>query len=362
MNFNNNQNGTKLLPDFLAAITLPSSLSNVKFNFYEIPWHLFPQEETLLPTSCYKNFYEKWSKLTNLNSLHLNFYEINQSNSVTNFEFISPLLKKVPKLTSLYFASWSESLLKKKKFLDFNSLWQSLAHLNSSLKTLYLEAPAISLKNLSNICSTSTLEKLGISGAVIGDTELSDILSLFSKQPTPPNSPMKSNLEVDYLLVNDQTSLINLLNTLSHVRRNLKLSLEIDLRKITDQDLVQLTNELLPRLHKRNFLKLSFSNIPKMETGPLTELLTNISQYEISDCLKIVNQSGNILFLGKDTYINEIDLDEESENMEGEEDGFFGDPEGNEMEFDEIVNMQEGYLEMRDLPACAMIQEIGGNF
>jgi len=246
-----NFNAKNTLTRFLKAISLPTSLMAAKLNFYEITWESSQEDFTINPV--YQDFYKKWSKLTKLNSLNLCFYEINESNCVLNLQFITSILQKITNLSNFYFASWCESLVKKQKFLDFNLLWQSLSHLKSSLKSIYIEAPAISFKNFfDNSDSCTSLEKLAMCGAIIAETELLGILHLFPKKLLI--HPTKSHFEVDFLLLNDQDSLRNLLAGLIHIQRNLRLSLEVDLRKIEAKDLVEIANELLPKLHKRNFL------------------------------------------------------------------------------------------------------------
>jgi len=256
--------------NFLSKFTLPKSVRAIKLNLYETCWAgLAPQggdlEEVFAETEDNEilgKFYSQWTGLDNLENLSLCFseQEINRSPSLY---FITPMMRRLWTLKELYYANWSNNVWEnKKKTIDFDYLWQSLKHLKPSLKILYLENPAISLRNFAEIPANEggyNLEKLGFCGVVVGDKQISHLKGLFNKGLREAN--IKGDIEIERLLVDNQETLEQLLGDLVQIHKLVDFSINIDVRNIKAETLVDIICMSVPRFQRDNLLRLSFCNI-----------------------------------------------------------------------------------------------------
>lgn len=320
------------LLNFLKAFNLPQSLHTTKLIFHEIDWNslTFNKKIPIEQIPSYLEFCEKWKSLTNLESLTVCFIESQPDDSNFNYNFVASFLKQIPNLSKFYYANSNELLTKVKNPLDFNVITQSISHLQSSLTTLYIETPSISLENFNRIplYEAGTLKKLGLCGNITGDTRLPEILSL--SQNELGKNGAKFNIELESLLVDSKESFAQLLKGLSHISKGSCISVEIDMRKVDFEGFVKTLCGAIPYLKKRNFSKLSFSNLKDINKGIRREMTSILKNYEISNCIKISDRKGEIIFLGDSFCKNELEIEQDesfSEINRGEKD-FLGGSEG----------------------------------
>jgi len=305
---------------FLESFALPQSARTVKLIFHEIDWNSLAFDgnnnntsaaNLLQSTPQYLTFCQKWKNLTQLDSLTVCFVESEADDANFNFNFVASFLKNIPNLSKFYYANSNECSIKSKNSIDFNLITQSISHLKSSLTTLYIETPAISLSNFARIPSheTSTvLKKLGLCGTITGDTHLPEIFSL-SHNELGKNGA-KFNLEVESLVVENKESFGQLMKGLSHVSRGLSISMEVDMRKVIFQDFVKGLTGTIPYLNKRNFSKLSFTNLKEVKSGVLKDLVGVLKRYEVANVMKIMDRKGETIFLGENFCKSEMEIED----------------------------------------------------
>jgi len=239
------------------------------------------------------------------------FVESEVDDANFNFNFVASFLKNIPNLSKFYYANSNECSIKSKNSVDFNLITQSISHLKSSLTTLYIETPALSLSNFARIPSheTSTaLKKLGLCGTITGDTHLPEVFSL-SHNELGKNGA-KFNLEVESLVVESKESFGQLLKGLSHLSRGLSISMEIDMRKVTFEDFAKGLTGAIPYLNKRNFSKLSFTNLKDIKSGILKDLVAVLKRYEVANVMKIMDRKGETIFLGETFCKSEMEIED----------------------------------------------------
>jgi len=296
---------------FLSKFTLPKSVRAIKLNLYETCWGaLTPRggdiEQVFAEAGDNKileRFYSQWTGLDRLENLSLCFseQEINKSPSLY---FITPMMKRLSTLKELYYANWSNNIWEnKKKTIDFDYLWQSLKHLKPSLRTLYLENPAISLRNFAEIPANEggyNLEKLGFCGVVVGDKQISHLKGLFNKGLR--EASIKGDIEIERLMVENQETLEQLLGDLVQIHKMVDFSINIDVRNIKAETLVDMICGSVPRFQKDNLIRLSFCNISMDVAKPsLVEKLKatfNRGNKEEKG-IRLYSEEGGILFTNR---------------------------------------------------------------
>jgi len=234
-------------------------------------------------------------------SLCFSEQEINKSPSLY---FITPMMKRLSTLKELYYANWSNNIWEnKKKTIDFDYLWQSLKHLKPSLRTLYLENPAISLRNFAEIPANEggyNLEKLGFCGVVVGDKQISHLKGLFDKGLR--EASIKGDVEIERLMVENQETLERLLGDLVQIHKMVDFSINIDVRNIKAETLVDMICGSVPRFQKDNLIRLSFCNISMDVAKPsLVEKLKatfNRGNKEEKG-IRLYSEEGGILFTNR---------------------------------------------------------------
>lgn len=338
------------LLNFLQAFNLPQSLQTLKLIFHEIDWNSFVEDTpmNLHKIPQYTNFCEKWKNLTRLESLTVCFIESEPDDSNFNFSFVAPLLKNIPNLTKFYYANSNELFTKVKNALDFNLITDSISHLQSSLTTLYIETPSISLQNFTRLplYEAGVLRKLGLCGTITGDNHLTEIFSI--SQNELGKNGAKFNIELESLVADNKESFAQVLKGLGHISRGNRLSIEIDVRKIAFEDFVKALSGNIPYLKKRNFSKLSFSNIKDVKKGMKREMVSTLKQFEISNCIKISDRKGEIIFLGENFCENELAIEQDesfSEINGGEKDFLLSDSEGEDFGEDESTDAYNFFLD-----------------
>ena len=331
------------LKSFLESFALPMALTTIKLNFHEMSWKFLKASTTNINfnfESCAElaSFYAEWTKLTSLNSLTACFVESDENNTRLNIAFLIPLLKNLPCLAKFYFANETGSLDRLKNPIDFGLLWQAFTHFGSTLKTLYVETPALSLENFedSQYSEFVALQKCGLCGNISGDGNLPNLFRLFQKGLA--HEGKKSQLEVESLLVKTKDSFSQIFQELVHLPRGLIFSIDLNVRNIAGEDFVSALREFLPRIRKENFLKLGFSNVlPNMEFELLKELNGILKENEISKIIKILDKRGHYIYFGDALCAQANALrDEEPVSSSGN-----GDNGGDFLDFSDIYEDEE---------------------
>jgi len=303
-----NLNSAPHLQSFLANFTAPTTITSLKFNFYETNWaSLIPKSDLFdlkdfnhfeHRTLC-QTFYQGWSNLESLESLSLCFTEPT-SKHIPNLYFIAPLLRQLKRLNSFFYANWCIDLDDTIKALNFNFLWQALKNLMPTLKKIYVESYAISLKDFSNnfVSKDLKLEELGFSGFVLGDVNLNTLTNLFPSSPTETLSKQRSPqssaiLEVERLAIHNKDSFTKVLQTLSNIPRHLDLLINLDVRKISADDFIGIICQCVHKISKKGSIKLKFSQIPDLPQEYSEIFHQTLSEYEASR---------NLFIFGKQHY------------------------------------------------------------
>ena len=190
----------------------------------------------------------------------------------------------------------------KKKTIDFQHLWSCLKHLKPSLKTLYLENPAISLRSFPEepVTEGCGLEKLGFCGVVVGDKQISHLRGLFGKN-------IKGDVEIERLLIDNEETLEEVLGNLVQIHKTVDFSINIDVRNIKAEILVDIICKVVPRFHRENLVRLSFCNISMDVAKPsLVEKLKMTfnsgggeGRNREEKGIKIYSEEGGILFTNR---------------------------------------------------------------
>ena len=158
-----------------------------------------------------------------------------------------------------------------------------------TLKKIYVESYAISLKDFSNNLASKELklEELGFSGFVLGDVNFNILTKLFPHiSPTPPKETKEIQasavLEVERLAVHNKDSFLKVLQTLSNIPRHLDLLINLDVRKISADDFIRIICNSIRNISKKGCIKLKFSQIPELEEEHSEIFKQTLSEYEAS--------------------------------------------------------------------------------
>jgi len=247
------------------------------------------------------------------------FVEVDHHSCLLNLFFLIPLLKNLSILTELYFTNWCEPSSKEKQAIDFNVIWQAVGHLSSTLKTLYVESPVISLQNFldnpSLRISHYALQKLGLCGVITGDCKMQNLFQLFQR-----HNAGASQVEIDHLKADSNESFASLLRELSYISREILVSLEIDVKKVSSENFVKTLCEFISKLDKRNFSKLHFFNLKELEPDLANQLKEKLMGYDISNIIKVSDHKGKVLFLGDLEYNIDDDSSSRGEDSSQEPD------------------------------------------
>lgn len=287
------------LNHFLKFFTLPKNIRSIKLNFCETRW------DTIIPAikgldmkkdnpfgnhelCC--NFYKNWEQLVQLESLSLCFAEVGNC-SLPSLYFIIPLLEGLSKLEMLYYASWYSMETGKKKALDFNFFWQTIQHLKPTLKKVYIESFAISLRNLSTNGESvfSNLEELGLCGYVLGDNHVKDLFKLFRGRSVQISK--KFLLEIERLVIDNQDSFIHFLDSLLFAPKSLNLAVNVDSRNIPPNDFIDHVCSKIPLIQKKGLIQLNFSNVAQLNPDQMEALQQLINENQMFQELE--NESSN---------------------------------------------------------------------
>lgn len=302
-----NLNSFLSLNTFLQFFSVPKSIKLIKLNLYEILWKMaIPNIQELdlksnnifRTTSLFTEFYKKWETLDNLQSLSLCFTE-SENYPLPSLYFITPILEKLVTLTSLHYANWYNFESGRKKALDINYLCQSVYHLRGTLQNLYLENYAISLRNLQSISLKGfNLAEVRFCGFILGDNNLKSLFHLFhldKEKYSFPNPPSK--IEFERLLIDNEKTFPQFLESLQYIPRNLQVILNVDIRKITSEQFLKDLCHYLPLVPRKNSLALTFTNAINLHPPDLNCLIDALHNDCSFEKLLILDREENELFI-----------------------------------------------------------------
>jgi len=301
-----NLNSLKSLTTFLQFFSVPKSIKFIKLNLYEILWKILIRnihELDLKSHNIFKNtlifaeFYTKWEALTNLQSLYLCFTE-SENYPLPSLYFITPILEKLTTLTSLHYTNWYNFESGRKKALDLNYLWQSVYHLKGTLRNLYLENYAISVRNLQLTSFEGFhLNEIRFCGFILGDTNLRGFFSLFKHSDKEKRPQLPSKIEFERLLIDNDRTFQLFLESLQYIPRNLKVILNVDIRKIASEQFLQDICLYLPFIPQKRSLALSFMNSNNIQANSFNQLLHALQKEHTFEKLVIFDREENELFV-----------------------------------------------------------------
>jgi hypothetical protein len=285
---------TRDLEIFLQNFSLPKAINRVQLCFHAVNLSNFISNDNPCENNeLFVSFCQKWRDLQNLHTLSLSFFETKNSNPLFEIYLLLAILKNLSRLTSLYFSSWHDSEKHLENVpINFNDIWRSIDHLKPTLKTAYFESPFILIQDLEHE-DKSALQTLGLCGTVTGDIKLSNIFKLLK------NSLEKSQLILEALLIEKKESLAYILKELYYIPENMNITLNINVKKISQRDFVDVICQGSLKIRHKDNLKLNFSNIPKINSDDFEKTLESLDTNGTLDCVKISDQRGNDLFLGE---------------------------------------------------------------
>jgi len=330
-----NLNSCLLLSHFLDCFSLPKEIISLKISLYETDWKPIDQLDTskspqrfFESQDSFKKFYEKWNDLEHLESLSLCFYETGSLNTPTLY-FVTPILAKLTRLVSFYYANWCNSLSEKIKALDFPYLWQSLKHLKGTIKKISVESFAISLRKFSRnlIEDGFQLQELSLCGFVFGDTNLRNCLNLFPNKRLLAVENQTSEpslaLDIEHLVIDDHNSLAEVLNLLRNASHKLHTFLNLDVRKLKGSEFVNIACRLIPLIPHKSPINLKFSQIPLLDPQEQQRFKLMLSEYNKSRKTANTNNPETDDNEEEEKYEDSVEEIEENiieEEMEEEED------------------------------------------
>lgn len=325
------------LQRFLNNFTLPNCLESMKLSFFETPWKsifntegLLSESENIFSDNQYcLHFYKQWTGLLSLNSLALHFIETENYCSFSLY-FVIPLLTQLSRLSVLHYSNWYSIEPKRKKPLNLNYLTSSIAHLKDSLRELYVENFAISIRKLQTDSNDFLrLKDLKLIGFVLGDVNIKELLHLY--QDPKHESPQKS-LEVSRLVIDKDKNFENFIHVLRRMPKTMRISLNVDMRQVSPSDFVNKMDYLASILAGRNLMRISFFNLNSIDIGDLEKLCYKLNEYGVfPDNINIVNKEASYMVV-RDTNgkfcINTAIFDEGNNDEEEEDSSFYNSSSG----------------------------------
>ena len=294
--------------NFLNVFSLPKSMETVKVNFCNVNWKEFLSKSEQInlqssdifeQNSVCQEFYKTWAS-ENLQNLSLSFTDLGKG-STCGLYFIAPLLKGLASLSTLTYSNWSSASPEEiEKATDFSYLWLIIANLKS-LKKLYINSSAISLQSFSHETSLENapnLQELHLDGKTFGSEKLEDFLQYF-QQKSLLSTPNSSLIIINHLFVGDSEAYNQILQTLSsQPKRNLYISINLNVKQIQPDIFIKEALKWLPSILKNERIKLTFFDVPKLNSQEWNQLENLISQYRPS---QLNNQSLHSIFGNEDS-------------------------------------------------------------
>jgi len=287
---------TNLL-NFLEHFSIPEPIVSLKLSFYEADWSALlssDQLENLKTHNVFENhplclnFYNKWQNLKNLESLSFCFCESN-SNDTPSLYFITPILKRLTALESFYFANWLNNFShtpttlnsEKIKALNLYYLWKALAHLKTTLKKLYIDSSAISLRKFPSKFELEDQEKLclkelGLCGLVLGDLCL-EALSKTLVKNEEDSSP--SRIEMESILIDNKESMMKVMDIIANISKKMRVSVSLDVRNIGQSDFMEMVMKDFVRLTSKSHITIDFHKIPELSDSELKDFKRILHEY-----------------------------------------------------------------------------------
>jgi len=361
--------GESLL-NFLEYFAIPKSIISLKLSFYETNWTRIlvssDELENMKTLNAFEshpvcvNFYEKWRNLQKLECLALCFCE-RTSSMTPSLYFATPIIKNLTSLKEFYFGNWVNNFSafpntpEKIKALNLNYVWEALKHLKPSLKRLYIDSSAISLRKFPVEFKEEeklSLEEFGLCGLVLGDLCIENFSKIFSKNLTDH----ASRLEIESIIVDNKKSMQKLMDLLMNLSKRVQVSVSIDLRNINSGDFIEVATEALQKImKKRSHLKMDFNRIPELSQMELKNFKKLFKEYKAS----IINLSNESLLGKKQRNLRGISLSPQEmfEGFEGSEGSEEGERDLLNFFEDEEEEFEEEELEFEDDSSEIMDEE-----
>lgn len=323
-------NSKKALLSYFKNLCLPKAIESVNFAICNFAWETLFSERTIsIPKwqnnpfehhEIFSEFYNKWEGLEKLT--FLKFYIADQSNySNLNEHFLVPLIKRLPKLATLYYVSkFHESSQKLKVPLDLSYFWQGIKHLGLHLKKIHIEDFAISLRKFKGDEEfLPALKEIKLWGYVLGDEKFKALLNMQSKVKCTCSNP---ELNVKELVLDKKESFRKILKFCENIPRNLTLFLTLNARKIPPQIIKNELSDFLPKAKIKGDFSLSIKETAKFESDELREINQKLEQFplfkrfsiEIRHQSKVVLDTQNQLL--QQTFGWDDDEDDETCSLE----------------------------------------------
>jgi len=313
---------------FLTSFTLPKMIKSVTLNLFEIPWtpyiSKFPNvdfkfENPFTNDSKCVQFYESWKNLQSLDFLGLCLTETDRSAS-NSLHFITPIFENLTRVNTIFFAQWHNMESGKRTAIDFGYMWKAIRHLNTTLENLYIEAYAVSLKNLElGDYQQVSLKNVGISGYVLDSSKINHLIKLFGADQYIRE--MKPHLELEKMVVDSEVELKEMMNSLKEIHHGFKLSLSMDIRKLTAKEFMNVIMELY-RVQKSKIknISLTFYSVKETEGTSFERLCSIICEQQLFGNVIIFNKEDEEIFnqeyYGEPEETNELMVEEDLDAIE----------------------------------------------
>jgi len=279
--------------NFLEHFSIPGSIISLKLSFYEADWPALlssNQLDNLKALNAFEshplclNFYNKWQTLNRLESLSLCFCERSSSDTPSLY-FITPILRKLTTLKSLYFANWLNNFnhtpqltsTDKIKALNLYHLWKALNHMKPTLKKLYIDSSAISLRKFPSKFELEDQEKLcleefGLCGLVLGDLYLEVLSKTLAKN--------ESRFEVESIILDNNESMMKVMDLIVNISKKIRVSVSLDMRNIDAGDFMEMMMKDFVGVMKKPHITIDFHRIPKLSSSQLRAFRKMLNEYQ----------------------------------------------------------------------------------
>ena len=293
------------LLSFLGHFCLPKSAISIKLILYEIAWDTLCPDfihtdwktgKTFTQLESCVQFYDQWREAVHLTDLSLCFAEA-EADSIPSLYFILPILQGLTSLSTLYYSNWCNTK-SNKKALDFGHFWNEMGNARETIRKLYIESYAITLRSLeSDISQVRNLTELGLCGVVLGDGYLKNLVSLLSKEHLSTFMEHSAPLiEIERLVIDDDKSFVDFSESLRHISKRMRLLLHVDVRNVSLICFMQSLTEVVQSMPVKKLLRLTFRNTRPLSHKDLKELSNILWNHKVFGNLVILSRFESEMF------------------------------------------------------------------
>jgi len=291
-------NSAESIEGFLENFCLPLSIQIVRLVFQRINWsHLisfnqtednpFEQHQQCL------SFYKKWNCLKNLKSLALKFENNESTDSPPTIYFVGPLLKNISSLRSFDYANHLLSEPNSTQALDFMYLWESFAHFQQDLETLWVTDNSITFENFVKIEEQPVILKdLLIYGNVCGSHQsFRHLVEIFRNGTSDQKS-----LIIKELKTQNSEEFTEYFRTLVKKTQNLHIRLYLDAAKVSDSAIVASLKKVVTQENQNSSISLYLANVKSTISNDLKQMQIDLSKNKIFARLQILSPTRQLLY------------------------------------------------------------------